>query len=532
MRVSHTSWQSPVPHRNRAPAYLMNTQAFTHSALRTPVLDLLGCELPILQAGMGGVARAELAAAVSNAGGLGCLGMVREAPEFIAAQIGAVREETDRPFAVNLIPAATEPSLLDEEVSVCIESRVPIVVLFWDVDIEVVRRLRDAGIIVLHQVGSVAAATEAEFSGAQAIIAQGNEAGGHVHGSVSSMVLIPRIVAATRLPVIASGGIATGAGLVAALSLGAQAVHCGTAFLATHESFAHKLHKRRVRDAAPEQAQLTSVYAINWPPNSPTRALSTSLTEHPEEAKLALSGPAEAIATQDGRPIYRYSTDSPLRDTTGNIHELAFFAGQSVGLVHHVRPAAMVVNKMIEQASEVLRRFSDNPCREQEYYPMNAEFASPPCYAHEFEKSEQATPGFMPCDEVVELLNELLSCERAGAKTTKYFGDQGSATIENMMQQVAEDERFFVHVLTDHIERLGGTPGTEIGAFYDKAISIVDEKARLKFLNRGQAWVVATLRKAIPRIADRPLRLDLQHMLAVHIENIQECEVYLGQRAA
>lgn len=511
----------------------MNTPLALHPALRTPILSLLGCDLPVLQAGMGGVARAELAAAVSAAGGLGCLGMVREAPEFIAAQIRAVRDATDRPFAVNLIPAATERSLLDEELSVVIESSVPIVVLFWDVDVETVRRLRDAGITVVHQVGSVAAATEAEFAGAQAIIAQGVEAGGHVHGSVASMVLIPQMAAATRLPVIASGGIATGRGLVAALALGAQGIHCGTAFLATHESHAHALHKRRVRDAVPEQAQMTDVFSINWPPGAPTRVLPNRLTEEPDSEFLPNREKKTVIGWQGNRPLYRFSTDSALRDTIGNIYDLACYSGQSAGLLKEIPSAARRVEQILNEANNVLDAWCPSTQLTKESLPMKHEYSSPPCYAHEFEQSEQPTaPDIMPRDEVIALLNELLSCERAGAKTTKYYGDHGSELIENMMQQVAEDERFFVHVLQEHIERLGATPGTEIGAFYDKAVSIVDEKARLKFLNRGQAWVVMTLRKAIPRIADRPLRLDLQHMLAVHIENIQECEVVLGQRAA
>lgn len=162
-----------------------------NAALHTPICGLLGCRYPVLQAGMGGVARASLAAAVSAAGGHGCLGMVREPPSLIVDEIRKTRELTDRPFAVNLIPSATDVTLFDEELAAVIESGVDTVVYFWDVDSEAVRRARGAGLKVLYQVGSVADAMAAEAAGVDAIIAQGVEAGGHVRGTLTSLVLLP-----------------------------------------------------------------------------------------------------------------------------------------------------------------------------------------------------------------------------------------------------------------------------------------------------------------------------------------------------
>ena len=207
----------------------------TEGPLHTPVCSLLGCDLPVLLAGMGGVARAELVAAVAQAGGYGILGMVRESPELIAQEIGAVRAQTDRPFAVNLIPSATDPALLDAELGICLELGVSAMCFFWDVVPSAVARAKAAGCLVLHQVGSLKAALAAEAAGADVLIAQGVEAGGHVHGTASALVLVEQVVRAVKLPVIASGGFATGASLVAALALGAQGIHCGTAFLATTE---------------------------------------------------------------------------------------------------------------------------------------------------------------------------------------------------------------------------------------------------------------------------------------------------------
>ncbi|MEQ8664249.1 MAG: nitronate monooxygenase [Rhodospirillales bacterium] len=327
------------------------------AVLRTPLCDLLGCRYPILQAGMGGVARAELAAAVCEAGGFGCLGMVREPPALIEREIAAVRARTDRPFAVNLIPATTDPALFDAELSVCIDAGVDAVVYFWDIVPDAVARAKKAGIKVLYQVGSVAAARAAEYCGADVVIAQGVEAGGHVHGGVSSLVLLPQIARSVAVPVVGSGGFASGAGLVAALALGAQGIHCGTAFLATDESFAHDLHKQRVLTARSDQTVHTDAFAINWPKDSPVRVIANEMTAslgrdlfgHDPDTIERLQ-----VAEEEGRPIYLWSTDSPLRSMTGELAKLALFAGQSAGLVDDIVPAGERVAAIVREAVEVV----------------------------------------------------------------------------------------------------------------------------------------------------------------------------------
>lgn len=327
--------------------------------LRTSLCDLLGCDYPILQAGMGGVARSELVAAVVAAGGYGFLGMVRESPDLVAREIDAVRERTDRPFGVNLIPASTDNELFDAELAVCIDKRVHSMCFFWDVRADAVARARQAGCRVAYQVGSVEDAVAAEKAGADVIIAQGVEAGGHVRGTTSSIVLVPQIVQAVSVPVVASGGFGSGAGLVAALALGAEGIHCGSAFLATTESFAHDYHKQRIVEARSEDTLITDAFAINWPPHARVRVIGNSTTET-LGGRLLGHDPRTmervAIADEEGRPIYRFSTDSPLRSMTGSLEPLALYAGEIAGSITSVPTAGELVERIAKEAEAVLDR--------------------------------------------------------------------------------------------------------------------------------------------------------------------------------
>jgi nitronate monooxygenase len=285
--------------------------------------------------------------------------MVREKPELIAQEVDAVRAQTDRPFGVNLIPAATDRGLFEAELAVCVDSRVHSLCFFWDVHADAVAIAKAAGCRVLYQVGSVEDAITAEKAGADAVIAQGVEAGGHVRGVMSSLVLLPQVVRAVSVPVVASGGFASGESLIAALALGAQGIHCGTAFLATEESFAHAYHKDRVVGAKSEDTVYTDAFAINWPPNSPVRVIANSLTDELGQCLLGHDPEdisREAVANEDGRPIYKFSTDSPLRITTGNLECLALFAGQVVGEIDTIPSAAARISEMVTAARATLVR--------------------------------------------------------------------------------------------------------------------------------------------------------------------------------
>jgi nitronate monooxygenase len=307
--------------------------------VRTPVCDLLGVAHPIVLAGMGGVARAELVAAVSNAGGFGFLGMVREKPSLIRDQIAEVRSLTTRPFGVNLIPAATPPELLEAELQVVLQEKVSAVTLFWDLNAPLVTRLKQAGVAVFCQVGTAAEAAAAAHAGADVLIAQGVEAGGHVRDVVPLATLLADI-AARRLspPVLAAGGLADGRDVAAAMRQGAQGAVLGTAFLATRESFAHDFHKQRIVAAKPGETLRTGIFHINWPPGAAVRVLPNSVTRG--ERGDPWSGARRLIGHEEGRPIYLFSTDSPQRNMTGDFEAMALYAGEGAGRLMTIPTAA------------------------------------------------------------------------------------------------------------------------------------------------------------------------------------------------
>jgi len=327
--------------------------------ITTPLTERLGCRHPLISAGMGGPARSELAAAVSAAGGFGLLGMVREPPALIEREIAAVRARTDRPFGVNLIPSVTDPALFDAEFAACVAAGVSAFCFFWTVMPAVIERAKKASCLVLYQVGSAAEALAAERAGADVIIAQGVEAGGHVRGRLPLSVLLPEVVASVRVPVAASGGITGGNDLVAALALGAHGVHCGTAFLATPESFAHDYHKQRILQAKSGDTVHTDLFAINWPPSSPVRVLKNSLTEAAGDRLWGHDPrelPREVIGEVEGSPVHKFDSNSPLRSTTGDLEKMALYAGEGAGRVTTARPAAEVIERMLAEANATLDR--------------------------------------------------------------------------------------------------------------------------------------------------------------------------------
>lgn len=327
--------------------------------LHTPLCDLLGCDVPILLAGMGGVARSELAAAVALAGGFPTLGMVREAPALISSEIAALRRATNRPFAVNLIPSATDPALLDAQIGTCLDLGVTTFSFFWDVLPTALSRVKQAGCSVIHQVGTQLAARQAEAAGADILIAQGYEAGGHVHGRTGALAFADMVLASAKVPVVVSGGITTGRGLAGALAMGAAGIQCGTAFLATPESFAHDYHKQRIVEGSGEDTLLTDGFVLNWPAGAAVRVLKNSVTDSFGDRLFGHDPKAIAqhvIAHDADAPRFRQSTDSPLRTTTGELEAMPLYAGQGVGAIGSVVPAGDRLRQIAEEARLHLKK--------------------------------------------------------------------------------------------------------------------------------------------------------------------------------
>lgn len=325
------------------------------TALHTPLCDWLGCRYPVLLAGMGGVSRHRLAAAVANAGGFGKLGMVREPVELIRSEVNALRQASDKPFAVNLIPAATEPELLKAQVRTCLELQVPFLELFWEVDTDLVRHLKAEGVGVLHQVGSLRDAEAAVAAGADVLIAQGIEAGGHVRGTRAGTTLVAELISRFDLPVVASGGIASGEGLTAALALGAQGVNIGTVFIATAEANAHPHHQQRIVAASGDDPLYNRLFWRNWHEPAPVRVLPNRVTR----GELGQYDPAATpreIGRQDGLPVYLFGTDSPLADASGDVDDMALYAGQGCGLVNDIVPAAQRLQQLVTTALRSIQR--------------------------------------------------------------------------------------------------------------------------------------------------------------------------------
>jgi nitronate monooxygenase len=499
--------------------------------LHTPACDLLCCDVPIVLAGMGGVARSELVAAVTEAGGFGFLGMVRESPALIAAEIAAVRARTARPFGVNLVPAATKPPLLEAELRACIAARVHAVTLFWDLSVETMRRLRGEGVLVACQVGSVDEARAAEDAGAGLLIAQGREAGGHVRGRAALHALLPEVLAAVDTPVLAAGGIVDGDDMAAALALGAQGVVIGTAFLATEESFAHAYHKRRIVEAGAGQALHTQAFHINWPPNATVQVLPNSVTRGERGDPMA-AGERQVIGADGQRSIYLFSTDSPLRSMTGDFEAMALYAGQGAGRISDIPMAGDRLRAIAERARACLATPSSAASSARAAASGDdgvREPSSPVCYAAQ---ADDAYMGYATVDELAGELNILLEAERAGARVAaRLVADAPDAEFNALAKVIHADEVKWCKALFHALVELNVEPSAKVGGFYESAMAVEGAEARLAFVNRGQGWVVRKLRALVPRIRDEALHATLREMLEAHVRNIDSANEALAQRA-
>jgi nitronate monooxygenase len=326
--------------------------------LQTPLCQQIGIAYPIFSVGMGPVAGPELAAAVSNAGGGGVLGGLFMPPSSLRQAIHQLRTLTDKPFGVNLIL----PLLLEGQIDACLVERVPLLVLFWGDPQPYVAEAHRHDIKVFMQVGSVEEATAAAEAGVDAIIIQGVEAGGHVKSRTALSTLLPTVVEAVApVPVLAAGGIATGRGVVAALSLGAQAVSMGTRFLCSTEAAATRAYKERVVRSTAEDTVYTTLFDLGWP-NAPHRVLCNKAFAEWEAAGRPASGQRPGEGTIVGTvavagttmEVPKYGTMLPIASFSGDMESVALYAGESCSLIHDIKPAAQIVQDVVHEAEEVM----------------------------------------------------------------------------------------------------------------------------------------------------------------------------------
>ena len=327
------------------------------SYLYTPLCQLLGIELPIIQAPIGSATCPALVAAVSNAGGLGMLSVTWRDVATIRQMIREIRQLTNHPFGINLV-LHWPP---EERLKACLEEGVPVVSFFWGDPSPYIPIVHAAGALVMQTVGSAAEARCMRDAGVDILVAQGWEAGGHVWGQVATLPLVPRVVdAVAPAPVVAAGGIADGRGIAAILALGAAGAWIGTRFLASQEAQVHPLYVEKVLQATETETVYSSVFDSGWP-NAPHRTLRNSTLTNWEASGSppggARPGEGEGIASwANGTPITRYSAELPGPEVTGEVEAMALYAGQSTGLVSRLQSAHDIVKEMADEAIRTLQQ--------------------------------------------------------------------------------------------------------------------------------------------------------------------------------
>lgn len=306
--------------------------------IHTEICDLLGIEYPIFQGGMAWVSDASLAGAVSNAGGLGIIAGMNSNGEQLREQIRKIREITNKPYGVNVMLMSP---YADEVAQVVVEEKVPVVVTGAGLPSKYIKTWVENGLKVVPVVPSVAIARMCERMGACAVVAEGGESGGHV-GDASTMALVPQVVDALKIPVIAAGGIGDGRGMAAALMLGAQGVQVGTRFLVANECTVSEEYKERVL-----KAKDISTIVTGRRTGHAVRCLKTPFTT--TFAKKENEGaPVEELEQMGAGALRKAAKD-------GNYEEGSFMCGQIAGMVHERQSAAEIVDDLVNGAEKLLK---------------------------------------------------------------------------------------------------------------------------------------------------------------------------------
>ncbi len=305
--------------------------------MKNRICELLNIEYPVIQGGMAWVATAELAAAVSNGGGLGLIAAGGAPADVVREQIKKARTLTDKPFGVNVMLMSP---FADDVMKVILEEKPAVVATGAGNPAKYIPDLKAAGIKVMPVVPSVALAQRMEKCGADAIIAEGTEAGGHI-GELTTMVLIPQVCDAVSVPVVAAGGIADSRGTAAAFALGADAIQVGTRFICSTECIAHDNYKQAVLKAKDRDAVVTGRST-----GAPVRALKNKLTKEYErlEKSNASKEEIEALGVGGLRKAFE----------NGDVEMGSLMAGQSAAMVHEITPCADIIKGLFSGVDEIL----------------------------------------------------------------------------------------------------------------------------------------------------------------------------------
>lgn len=314
--------------------------------MRTRLTELLEIEHPVMLAGMGGVSYHRLVAAVSEAGGFGCLGASTMSTKTMVEEIRSVRELTDKPFGVDLLTAM--PGDLAEQVQKIIEGGASVFVAGLGVPTDVVDQCHRNGLLVVNMCGKVDHARRAVDAGCDIVVAQGTEAGGHT-GLVATFPLVPQVVDAVgdRVPVVAAGGITDGRGLAAALALGADGIWVGTRFIATPEARAVTGYKDALVDTAEDGTVVSRAYS-----GKTMRVVRNAYTKYFEEHPTEL----EVFPAQLGRSIsdkaFHLGGDEETPEIDPSVE--CYPAGQGTGAIHELVPAGELVRRFVDEAQAAL----------------------------------------------------------------------------------------------------------------------------------------------------------------------------------
>lgn len=305
--------------------------------IHTRICEILGIEYPILQGGMAWVATAELAAAVSNAGGLGIIGAGNAPAEVVEREIIKASELTTKPFGVNVMLLSP---FVDQVMEVIIKHRVKVVTTGAGNPGKYIGSLKEAGAKVIPVVPSTALAKRMQSVGADALIAEGTEAGGHI-GELTTMCLVPQVVDAVEIPVIAAGGIADGRGFAAALALGAEGVQMGTRFVCSEECTAHANYKEALLKAGDRDAIVTGRTT-----GHPVRCIKNKLTREFDRLERA-GAPAEELQKLGAGKLREAVVE-------GNTKDGSVMSGQIAGLINDIKPVREIIEGIIREARDII----------------------------------------------------------------------------------------------------------------------------------------------------------------------------------